>query len=50
MRAVGSGYAAPVAIGLFLEIVKLLYHAMVVSVEFLIPLYRTEIGGGEQGG
>ena len=50
LRTVGRCYAAAVAVGLLLEMIVLLYLAMVVSIEFLIPLDRAEIGGCKQSG
>ena len=49
LGAVGCGYDAAVAIGLFLIRVVLLYHTAVVAVKLLIPLDRTEIGGLQEG-
>ena len=48
LHSIGCSYDTTVAIGLFLEGVVLLYQAMVVAVEFLIPLDGTEISGLKQ--
>ena len=38
-----------VAVGLLHKTVHALNHHMVIPVQFLIPLHRSEIGGGEKG-
>lgn len=48
LYAVCGGDAASVAVSLFHKTVVLLHPHLSVSVEFLVPLHRSEIGGGEQ--
>ena len=45
LGAIGCGYDAPVSVGLLLEMLVLLNNAQAVTVQFLIPLNRPEIGG-----
>ena len=45
LQTVGGSYYAAVLIGLLLIGIMLFYHTMVIAIQFLIPLYRTEIGG-----
>ena len=45
LYAIGCGNDTAIAIGLLLERVVLLYQAMVIAVQLLIPLYRTKVGG-----
>ena len=45
LHAIGCSNDTAVAIGLFLEGVVLLYHTMVVAIQFLIPLYRAKVSG-----
>jgi hypothetical protein len=44
LDALGGGYQAAVAIGLLLKVLPLLYDNRSGPIQFLIPLYRTEIG------
>ena len=44
-RTIGGGYDHAIAISLLDETLMALYQALIVAMEFLIPLHRTEIGG-----
>ena len=49
-RTIGRSDDTAVAVGLFLEMVHALYPYMFEPVQFLIPLNRSEIGGGKKTG
>ena len=48
LDAVGGGDEATVAVGLFLKTLPLLYLYLIGTIEFLVPLYGSEISGTEE--
>ena len=48
LRAVGGGDDTTVTIGLLLETLAVLYKHLFGPIQFLIPLYRAEVGCTEQ--
>ena len=48
LDAVGGGDEAAVAVSLFLETLPLLYLHLIGTIEFLVPLYGSEIGGTKE--
>lgn len=48
LRTIGRGYNTAVTVGLLDEVIVPFYQAGFVAVELLIPLDRTEIGGGQK--
>ena len=44
LDAVGGGDEATVEVGLFLKTLPLLYLYLIGTIEFLVPLYGSEVG------
>ena len=48
LDSVGGGDETTVTVGLFLKTLPLLYLYLISTIEFLVPLHGTEIGGTEE--